>query len=542
MLLFDDYKKILYEKINKIYKINENDIEINNNYGDFTLKIFKLKDKPDIIYKNIKDKLNDKFIDKIELNGNYVNFFIKPSSMIKTVNDSIHTFGKYPNTFQDTSRVLIEHTSSNPTGPIHVGRIRNSIIGDSVFRIINRYGYRSCTQYFVNDSGKQVIALYLGHIMYHKDEELTVENLLDGYQKIYNEREKNSGINKEIEALAEKYERGDKELINNIQNTASVVLESIKKSLKKLDIVISTYVWESNFILYGDVYNVLNELSDYLQSEGTAKYIEIGDKKIFLTRDNGTSLYPARDIAYHLFKAENFDWLIDVLGEDHKDHAKNLDYILSNYLDFNARVSYLFYGFVSLESGKMSTRKGRIVTLDDLYDKTVEESIKIIKEKRPEYDGKKIEEISNGIASSSIRYNIVKVNANKPLTFKWSEALNFEGDSAPYIMYSYARSCSILSKSGDYDEISNDYNEHEKKLIKAMYTYPYYLKNSVDYLRPDIIANYLLNLVKSFNEFYLNCTIIGDPEMKKRITLLKLYKKILEDASNLIGIKLLNSI
>ncbi len=542
MLLFNDYKKIIYEKIRKIYSINENDMEISNDYGDFTLKIFKINDKPEIIYKNIKNALNEDFIDKIELNNNYINFFIKASSMVKTVNDSIVTFGKYPNTFQDTSKALIEHTSSNPTGPIHVGRIRNSIIGDSVFRIIDRYGYRSCTQYFVNDSGKQVISLYLGHMKYHKDEDLTVENLLEGYQKIYKEKEENPEINKEIELLGEQYERGDDELIHNIQKTASVILDSIKKSLKKLDIEISTYVWESNFILYGDVNKVLNELSYYLKEDGKAKYIEIGDKKIFLTRDNGTSLYFTRDIAYHLFKAENFDWIIDILGEDHKDHAKHLDYVLNNYLDFNAKVNYLFYGFVSLESGKMSTRKGRIVTLDDLYDKTVDESIKIIKEKRPEYDEEKIKEISNGIALSSIRYNIVKVNANKPLTFKWSEALNFEGDSAPYIMYSYARASSILNKSGDYNEISDNYNDHEKKLIKAMYVYPYYLESSANYLRPDIIANYILNLVKAFNEFYLNCPILGDPEMKKRITLLKIYKKIMEDSSNLIGIKLLNSI
>ncbi len=191
----------------------------------------------------------------------------------------------------------------------------------------------------------------------------------------------------------------------------------------------------------------------------------------------------------------------------------------------------------------MSTRKGRIVTLDDLYEKTIEESVKIIKEKRPDYDENLIKNVSEAIAASSIRFNIVRVNANKPIVFKWSEALNFEGDSAPYIMYSYARACSVLRKSSKSGgELGNDYNKYEKDLIRVMYSYPYSLKSAVEFLRPDIIANYLLNLSKAFNEFYLNCPVINTPEESKRILLIMVYKNIMEDASKLIGIKLLDEI
>ncbi len=542
MLLFDDYKKDILEEIKKIYSVSENDIDINGDYGDFTLKIFKFQNEKEEVYSKIKSTLNKDYIENIELQGNYINFFIKPGKMFNVVENSIETFGMYPNTFQDTSKALIEHTSSNPTGPIHVGRIRNSIIGDSIYRIINRFGTRSCTQYFVNDSGKQVISLYLGHVKYHKGEQMTVENLLDGYQKIYSNMEKDQSIKKEIQELDERYERGDRELISDIQKTASIVLESITASLEKLGIHISTYVWESNFILYGEVAALMDQLSEELKSEGNAKYLEIGDKKIFVTRQDGTSLYFARDLVYHMFKSQNFDWVIDVLGEDHKDHAKNLDYVLHNYLDFPSKIDYLFYGFVSLESGKMSTRKGNIITVNDLYEKTVEESEKIIREKRPDYPEETVNQISNAVASSSIRFNIVKINANKPLTFRWSEALNFEGDSAPFIMYAYARACSVLSRAGNSRESNSKYNEYEKNLIKAMYLYPYYLQSSVDFLRADIIAGYMLYLVKSFNEFYLNCPVIGNEEEYKRIRLLKAFKRIMEDSSDLLGIRLLEKI
>ncbi len=542
MLLFDDYRKIILDEIKKIYSIQDNDMDINGNFGDFTLKIFKFKENRGEVYSKIKSILGKDFIDKIELQGNYINFYIRPEKMLDTVDNSLETFGMYPNVFQDTSKALIEHTSSNPTGPIHVGRIRNSIIGDSIYRIINRYGTRSCTQYFVNDSGKQVISLYLGHIKYHRDEEMTVENLLDGYQKIYTNIEKDPDIKKEVQALDERYENGDSQLIKEIQKTASIVLQSITDSLEKLGIHISTYVWESNFIMYGNVAELINSLSENLKSEGKAKYIEIGDKKIFLTRQDGTSLYFARDLVYHMFKSENFDWIIDVLGEDHKDHAKNLDYVLHKFLDFPSRIDYLFYGFVSLDTGKMSTRKGNIITVNDLYEKTVEESVRIIKEKRPDYEKDEIDRISRAIAASSIRFNIVKINANKPLTFRWEEALNFEGDSAPYIMYAYARACSLISRSGKSGKSSGEYNEYEKNLIKAIYFYPYYIQNSVDFLRADIMAGYMLYLVKSFNDFYLNCPIVGTEEEQKRIKIVEVFKKIMEDSAELVGIQLLEKI
>ncbi|MCL4453784.1 arginine--tRNA ligase [Ferroplasma sp.] len=542
MLLFDDYKKDILEEIKKMYSVSENDMDINGDYGDFTLKIFKFQDKKEEVYNKIRAALTKDYIEKIDLQGNYINFFIRADKMLNAVESSIETFGMYPNIFQDTSKALIEHTSSNPTGPIHVGRIRNSIIGDSIYRIINRFGTRSCTQYFVNDSGKQVISLYLGHVKYHEEEPMTVENLLDGYQKIYSNMEKDPSIKKEIQELDERYERGDRELISNIQKTAAIVLESITATLEKLGIHISTYVWESNFILYGDVASLINRLSDELKLEGNAKYLEIGDKKIFVTRQDGTSLYFARDLVYHMFKSENFDWIIDVLGEDHKDHAKNLDYVLHNYLDFPSRINYLFYGFVSLDTGKMSTRKGNIITVNDLYEKTIEESEKIIREKRPDYSEETVGQISRAVASSSIRFNIVKINANKPLTFRWSEALNFEGDSAPYIMYAYARACSVLSRARNSTGSSKEYNEYEKNLIKAMYLYPYYLQNSVDFLRADIMAGYMLYLVKSFNEFYLNCPVIGNEEEQKRIGILKAFKRIMEDSSELLGIQLLEKI
>ncbi len=542
MLLFDDYKKQLITKLNTVYKIDDKDAEINTEHGDISIRLFRINDDQEKIRNNLYNILKrEAYIERFEINGKYLNVWLKTKLMFDILDDAFQRLGIYPDVFQDAEKALVEHTSANPTGPIHIGRTRNSIIGDSIARIIERTGMRVMTQYYVNDSGKQVLYLYIGHEKFHNTEEPTVENLLDGYQKIYNNMD--DSIEKEVSELSKLYEKGDTETIKKIQDIAGIVLSSIMESLKKIDVNIMSYVWESSFIVNGATSRVMTMLENNIKSEGNAKYIEYNGKKIYLTRSDGTSLYFVRDIAYHLYKAGDYDVIIDVLGEDHKEHAKNLSYVLKDLLNFNALLRFVFYDFISLETGKMSTRKGNIVTLDDLYEKTVEESIKVVREKRPEYTNEKTMEIALAIASSSIRFNISKVNQNKPMTFRWSEALNFEGDSAPYIMYAYARAKSIVKKIKNIKSIElKDFNEYERSLIKNMFLYPYYLRSAYENLRPDIIANYLLTLVKSFNDFYTNCPVIGSNEEYKRSKIIEMFIKIMDDAAPLLGIKLLDEI
>ncbi|AAT43188.1 arginine--tRNA ligase [Picrophilus oshimae] len=542
MLLFDDYKRQLITKLNSVYKIEDKDAEINTEHGDISIRLFRIKDDPEVIKNNIYNILKkEAYIERFEINGRYLNIWLKTRLMFDILLDAFDRLGTYPDVFQDAEKALVEHTSANPTGPIHIGRTRNSIIGDSIARIIERTGMRVMTQYYVNDSGKQVLYLYIGYEKFHKNEEPTVENLLDGYQKIYNNIDES--IENEVSELSRLYEKGDTETIKKIQNIAGIVLSSIMESLKKIDVNIMSYVWESSFIINGSTSRVMSMLENSIKNDGDAKYIEYNGRKIYLTRSDGTSLYFVRDIAYHLYKAGDYDFIIDVLGEDHKEHARNLEYVLKDLLDFNANLRFVFYDFISLESGKMSTRKGNIVTLDELYNKTVDESIKIVKEKRPEYSEEKAREIAVAIASSSIRFNISKVNQNKPMTFRWSEALNFEGDSAPYIMYAYARAKSIIRKISENNTGElNDFNDYERSLIKDMFLYPYYLKSAFENLRPDIIANYLLLLVKSFNDFYMKCPVIGSDQIYKRSKIIEIFIKIMEDAAPLVGIKLLDEI
>ena len=549
MLLFEDYRSKITDDIRSIYTdVDPSDVGFDRTgHADFAFRTFRISKssgkKPDQILAEVSTVLSGRpYIENVSLEGPYINIRIKPSVMLRELDESVEIKGQFPDTFQDPERVSVEHTSTNPTGPLHVGRIRNTLLGDSIARILGRYGYRVTTQYFVNDSGRQIMALYEAYRRYNSGKKPSMDIILSGYQRIYGEMENDPTIENNIKELMNSYEKGDVELMDNIKAIASVALDNINTSLKSLGVKIDDYTWESDFIRSGELIEIVDSFSDILNDEDGAKYIMNPDKeKIFLRRSNGTSLYFTRDIAYHKYKARTYDWIVDILGEDHKGHAKNLQFVLKDLMEMPNRIDFVFNAYVSLETGKMSTRKGNAVTVDELLERTKEEALKIVSEKRPDLPKDKLESISRSVAKSSIRFNIIRINANKQVVFKWSEALNFEGDSAPYIMYSYARACGILKHAGNARPNYDDIVPQERELIVTMYQYPYRITEAKDSLRPDIIANYTLDLVKKFNDFYRECPVSGSDEktMGKRIRIVQIYKNIIEDISKLLGIELL---
>jgi len=347
MLLFQDILELIAAEARKhIETVNEKDVIFDpTEHAHITIRLIRYQKDQDFHKKldAIKSDVEQlSFVKSIKFESGYLNINLDSPYLFKAISESIDTTGIYPDSFQDPERVSVEHTSTNPTGPIHMGRIRNSIIGDSLSRLISRYGYRVVTQYYVNDSGKQMISLYLGYEKFHKGEPITEEILLDGYRKIYDyfEKEGNEG---EVEKLMELYERGDENLISKVRNIAQIMLDRIVADMESLDIHMDEFTWESEFITTGETKEVVNSLSDNLHDENGAKYIDVPDvRKIFLVRGNGTSLYLTRDIAYHMYKFSQYDRCIVVLGEDQKEHGKVMKYIMNDLLEYTNSLEYLF--------------------------------------------------------------------------------------------------------------------------------------------------------------------------------------------------------
>ncbi len=549
MLLFEDYRKKLTESIRSLYpEVRDNDIAPDRTgHADLALRAFSLLRKGDIKIEDVASRITvalsgEDYIAAITSSGGYINFTLNPTKLMEAISSEIYGTDRFPDVFQDPERVSVEHTSTNPTGPIHIGRIRNSIIGDSLFRILSRYGYRVTTQYFVNDSGRQVASLYVGYRKFGQNGNLTTENLLKAYQRMHREVEANPELEKEVDETIRQYEAGKPEVMDGIRTICSVILGSINGTLERLGIKIDDYTWESDLIRNGDVNRVLESLEDELEDEGGAKYVSSGGRKMFLTRNDGTSLYFSRDIAYHQYKMDNFDWIIDVLGENHKEHAGHIKYVMKDLLHRDGKLDFVFYSYVSLESGKMTTRGGNIVTADELLDRAIEESLNIVRNKRGELPESELSGIAQAVATSAIRFHIVKLNANKQMVFKWSEALSLEGDSAPFIMYSYARAASILRKAGDVNiSPEGSYGDMEAPLVKKMYEYAYVLHDAVLGLKPETIANYLLELTRTFNDFYTNCPVLtaDSSDRGRRLAIVRNFKNIVKDAAYLVGINVL---
>jgi arginyl-tRNA synthetase len=371
------------------------------------------------------------------------------------------------------------------------------------------------------------------------------------YQVASKRMEEDEKIYDQIGLLVKKLEQGDKKTIDMIHEAYKPVLDGIIQSLKRIKIDIDRYIPESNFVRDKSVEFVVEKLkkSDICGIDQGAYFLDLkrygikgrNTKFVFLRKD-GTTLYATRDIAYHLWKAKNADILINVLGEDHKLESKQVEIALK-LVSAKTVPKPIFYAFVSLPGGKMSTRRGRVVFIDDLIDECVQRAFDEVKKRRGhELSNKKMNEISEMVGIGALRYNIIKVQPEKEIVFKWDEALNFEGNAAPFIQYSHARACSILEKSNDdITDVDSTVLKHksEIELIKKLAFLPNTIEDACKGNKPHILSTYVFEVASQFNQFYRDCPVLHEVDKKLRIARLAIVKATritIKNCLNLLGI------
>ena len=490
------------------------------------------------------------------LNG-YLNFTMDEPALIKETLDMIISKGDaYGSMPSKGIKINVEHTSTNPTGPIHVGRARNPIIGDTLARALKRCGYDVQTEYYVNDVGKQVVILAWGVENIPKDsvteeERDKTDHKLVAYYREANQRmETEDEVKEQIAGMLRGFENGDKEVIVGVRRTAEAMLAGLKETLAGINVELDKYTWESDFITDGSAKDVVNRLksSKYAgQTEDGAWYVDLKDfgiqgknTKFTFTRSDGTTLYTTRDLAYHLDKFKRADKAIDVLGEDQKLGSKQLCSALE-ILGSKKVPEAMFYSFVSLPEGKMSTRKGVVVYLDDLIDEAISRAMDEIRARRNDLSEEEMMNIARKVGIGAIRYNIVRVHPEKQLVFKWNEALNFDGNSGPYIQYVHARACSMLSKAGKYEHCTDPAmfrDEYERALIKALSKFGMVLKEAGEEKRVHIIPAYGHEVAAAFNQFYAMVPVLASDENRDpRLTLVECTRTVLRNVLDCLGIE-----
>ncbi len=479
--------------------------------------------------------------------GPYINFIFGSRYVSGAIRDAAKPgYGTLP---RKPIRVVLEHTSANPNGPLHVGHIRNSIIGDTLARAFRKAGYPLEVQYYVNDMGRQIAIVVWGFDNLDSTQlpgEKEDAHIARVYIEANREIGKDESITRQVNTLMQLVESGDPATVKKFRKEVSRCLDGFRVTMKDLNVAHDRFVWESDFIRNGYTERIISRLRRLPQArDDETLALDLSEfgftNKYVIRRSDGTSVYAARDLAFHSWKAANFDRIIDVLGADHKLIGAQLQCTMKLLGEKVPEIVH--FEFVSLPEGSMSTRAGKFVSADDLISEVTKRAFEEVTARRPELGEEVRQSIARSVALAAIRYDIVKVSPEKSTVFDWKEALDFERQSGPYIQYAHARACSILGKGGAFEECYDLETEQEIALAKQVAKFPAILERVVAELRPHILATYARELADTFNSFYhFEPVLKSEGRVRdRRLTLVRAVQNTLKESLETLGIDAITS-
>jgi arginyl-tRNA synthetase len=502
--------------------------------------------------------------------GAYVNASIAPAALTRATLDLALGRGeRYGHGVAPAAPVCIEHTSANPTGPFHIGRVRNAIIGDTLARAVRAAGAAVTTQYYVDDMGRQATMITWLWSRPISDWPAPVRAAVEAPGP----REKvDHRLGRPYPALSAYAKEHPEtaasiaELVRRIESgtpppehdrLAREILDGMLASLARLGIDFDEFVWESQFVRDGSVARVLDRLRaapHAVSEENGAWAIDArsyglpkeSDRVIF-QRADGTSLYVTRDIAYHLAKLARFGRLVDVLGQDHRLHARTLEAFLAELGEPRRPDFVLYQDLTTPDGGRMSTRGGSAVWLDDLLDEAVERARGEVLARRSDLSPDRVNAIAESVAAGAIRFHVVRVAPEKPVKFRWEEALSFEGRSGPFVQYAFARASSVLRK-GEADrppypfEPTQLLGPEELALVRVVSRFPRTLAYVARSAHVHSLAGYAHELADQFNRFYHAVPVLDGGEARaSRIALVAAVRQTLGNVLALLGLTALET-
>jgi len=547
-----DLKSELIKEISN--QINESiilEVPPNPILGDYALPCFKLSKKPHEIQKLLK---LPKFIEKTEIKGPYLNFFINKTFLAElTINQILKEKEKYGSKLLK-ERVVIEFPSPNTNKPLHIGHARNIILGQAVCNLLKFMGNEVIVVNLNNDRGVHICKSMLAYALFGNNDSPEKSNkksdhfVGDYYVKFAKAAKENPKLEEEAQEYLRKWEAGDKKILELWKKMNNWAFEGFRETYKKFDLKIDKEYFESNIYKNGKeiILEALEKHQVQKKPEG-AIFIDLSKEGLgekILLRGDGTSIYITQDIylAILKYKEFKFDKSIFVSAVEQKHHFKVLFTILKKLGNLWAdKLYHLSYGMVNLESGRMKSREGNVVDSDDLIEELNKMAIEEIDKRYNEITKKEKEKRSNSIAMAALRYYYLKIDHEKDITFKPEESIRFEGDTGPYIQYTHARASSIIKKSEKTLKIKNyQLGEKESKLIKVLSEFPQAVENAHSQLSPHIITNYSFHLAQTFNEFYHSCQVLNESNKDvrlSRLALVKAAKHVLKNSLNLLGIE-----
>lgn len=557
---------ILLETVNNLYpdkdlKPIEITVATNEKFGDFQSNFAMMNSKiiggnPRAIAENVVNNIvENSVIDKIEIAGpGFLNIFLKDSylgDLVKKISKEEYEF-KGLNTEGD---VIIDYSSPNIAKRMHIGHLRSTIIGDSIKRMYKYLGYNVVADNHIGDWGTQFGKLIIGYRNW-LNQEAYKENAIEELERVYVEFTRQSEENPELEDQAreelKKLQDGDEENYRLWQEFIKVSLDEYAKLYNRMGINFDTYYGES---FYHDLMpGVVEELENKkiaVEDQGAKVVFFPEEEKLhpcIVQKKDGAFLYATSDIATVKFRLANYDVnkLIYVTDERQQDHFRQF-FRITDMLGWNVEKQHVWFGIMRFADGVFSTRKGNVIRLEELLDEGKRRAYEIVNEKNPELSEAEKDNIAEVVGTGAIKYADLSQNRQTAVIFEWDKILSFEGNTAPYLQYSYARIKSILRRAKEQNkEVKEDItmkfaDKTERTLAHHLTQFPGIILKAAENCRPNLIADYLFELSKKFNSFYNACPILNqeDETLYSRLLLAERTAAVLKEGLNLLGINTL---
>ena len=562
-----NFKNIIAKSIAKVTNLNEEELESyievpkDASMGDYAFPCFKLakelRKAPPAIASEIKENIqvDEKYISKIEIVGGYLNFFTNNIALVEDVLKDFSEKGKLygSSTIGNGKNIVIDYSSPNIAKPFHIGHLRSTVIGGALYNVYKFLGYNVTGINHLGDYGTQFGKLIEGYKRWG-DEYDVESNPIDELTKIY---VRINNLCKEDESVLEECRNNFKKLEDQDPYCTEIWQRfrslSLKEFQKVYDLLGSKFDSWNGEAFYSDkmpeVVQILEKTGRLVESEG-ARIIDLGEDMApcIIGKTNGSTTYATRDLAAILYRARTYDFdkALYVTSYEQVLHFKQV-FEVAKLLGIDEKyingLEHVPFGMVRLKEGKMSTREGNIIKLEDLLNEAITRALKVIEEKNPELEGK--EEVAKKVGIGAVIFNDLSNSRIKDEVFDWDAMLNFQGETGPYIQYIYVRTKSVLDKAGyipNFNEIDisklNDAQSIET--IKTIYNFEDVLKQVTDKNEPSILSRYLINLAQDFSSFYNANKIITDEKdlQDARLYLTYAVGTILKTGAGLLGINM----
>lgn len=497
---------------------------------------------------------------KVSSQAGYVNFSLDHAAVAEAILPGILESGERYGAGGDGEgkTVVIDFSSPNIAKPFHVGHLRSTVIGSSLYRIFSHLGYRCVGINHLGDWGTQfgkLITAYLRWGTVSRLEEAAIDELMALYVRFHEEAKEIPALEDEARSWFAKMEQGDPEALGLWKKFIDVSMAEFQKIYDRLGVRFDFVTGESFYNNYmDDVVKELREKRLLEEDEGAwlVRLEEYGMPPALILKKDGSSLYPTRDIAAALYRKQTFGF--------HKalyvtDYSQSLHF--SQWFKVIERMGYGWaselvhvpFGRVSLEGEALSTRRGKVVRLEEVLDQAISKIRGIIEEKSPELENK--DEVARQVGVGAVIFNDLRGNRIKDIDFSWKEALSFEGETGPYVQYTYARACSVLrmgTEVADVQEVNlkpgTEWNprqlngEAEFRMIKQLALFPEVVRQAAAKLEPSLITRYLVDTAQAFNRFYHECPILKEEATLRlaRLALVQGVRFTLKTGLGLIGL------